>query len=51
MMVWMATKGFIRDFVISFSSHLNKVRKSQIEELEQICLSQEKDSQDQFKML
>lgn len=40
MIVWMATKSFIRDFSISFSSHLNKVRKAQIEELEKVCLSQ-----------
>lgn len=48
MMVWMATKGFIRDFVISFSSHLNKVRKAQIEELEQICLSKETELKKKF---
>lgn len=47
MMVWRATKGFIRDFVI-FSSHLNKVRKAQIEELEQSCFSQEAELKKKF---
>lgn len=48
MMVWMATKGFIRDFAISFSSHLNKVIKAQIEEVKQICLSQETELKKKF---
>lgn len=35
--VWMATKGFIRSFCISFSSHLNKVRTQRVKMLEQQC--------------
>lgn len=35
--VWMATKGFIRSFCISFSSNLNKVRNQRVKILEQRC--------------
>lgn len=36
-LVWMATKGFIRNFSLSFSSHLNKVRTQKTNMLEQQC--------------
>jgi len=36
--VWMATKGFIRDFTTVYASHMKKVRNLRIKELEEKCL-------------
>lgn len=41
-LVWMATKGFIRDFTTSYASHMKMVRNFKIKELEEKCLCLER---------
>lgn len=41
-LVWMATKGFIRDFTTSYASHMKKVRNLKIKESEEKCLCLER---------
>ena len=40
--MWMATKGFIRDFTTSYASHMKKVRNLRTKELEEKCLCLER---------
>lgn len=46
--VWMATKGLIRDFTISYMSHLKKARNLRVKELEEKCLCLEKTRKERY---